>query len=258
VRQGISSFYYFSSLVHKAVCRDKAWQRKDVQNVTLRQIYFGGFEALKLISVLAVIFGYVLVSKSSHPILMFGNSEIVSPLMLGLLMRDIAPLLTIFVVISRSVTSVASELSAMKSSGEVEALKASGVSPLQYLVVPRVIGGALSTFFLAIHFVFLSLFTGALISSFNNSFNWVSFVHVIFSSVNAAYIFLFVLKTLILGAFIFLLACFFGLRVKGVSFEIPQATNRAVMNSFLAALSTQLLLSLFYYLALYMLKTGAL
>ncbi len=242
-----SALFSFLKSVLYAFSSDRPLRRHDVRRVISRQIYFTGFEALRLLSLFAVILGLLAITQSVTQLKKWGGSEALGPILVAVFLRELGPLITILIVTARSVTAVTSELASMRASGEIDSLRASGVSPLSYLVIPRVIGGALSTFFLALHFVAIALFVGFLALQLFVEVSVEKYFLAFFSSINTVDIFLFTVKTLGLGWVVFLVACFAGLRTAGTNYEIPQATTRAVMWSFMMALSLQVFFSALYY-----------
>ena len=89
------------------------------------------------------------------------NAYISGRIMVWLAVREIAPLFTAILVVARSGTAITSELAQMKIGGEIEALERMGIPVSQYLVLPRVLGVALSLIFLAVYFAFGTILGGA-------------------------------------------------------------------------------------------------
>jgi phospholipid/cholesterol/gamma-HCH transport system permease protein len=250
VKDFIWDFWRFLYSVVASVRRDQPLHRKDVREVTLRQVRFGGQQGLRLIAMAALILGLATVAQSATQLQKLGGVDILAPLLVGVFIRDLGPLVTVLIVVSRSVSAVASELASMKANGEIDALKGVGVSPLSYLVVPRIIGGAFSIFFLGIHFLWISLTTGFVFSRLFVNIPLFKFFQDLLVSVTPLDFTIFFLKTFGLGIIVFALACYSGLRTRGSSFEIPIATTGAVVHSFIFAFAFQILISSFYYLTL--------
>ncbi len=225
--------------------------------MTVRQVRFGGQQGFRLIAMAALILGLATVAQSVTQLQKLGGVDVLAPLLVGVFVRDLGPLVTVLIVVSRSVSAVASELAAMKANGEIDALKGVGVSPLSYLVVPRILGGALSIFFLAIHFLWISLTTGFIFSRVFVNIPIEKFFQDLLMTVSPLDFAIFTMKTFGLGMIVFALACYSGLRTRGTSFEIPQATTGAVVRSFIFAFGFQIVISSFYYLALLSGRNGA-
>ncbi|MEO5667601.1 MAG: ABC transporter permease [Bdellovibrionota bacterium] len=243
---------FFASFVEElfsSVARDRVLSRGDIRRVVARQVKFTGQQAFRLVAIAAVFVGGMTVAQSAAQLQRWGGSQALGPLLVGVIFRDLGPLLTALIVISRSVSAVASELSSMKSNGEIEMLKASGISPLSYLVFPRVAGGAIAILFLTMHFVWIALAAGFVAAQFFVVLPWSRFLSDLLGAVGPTDIFIFFVKTLGTGFIVFSLACFYGLRISGRNYEIPQATTQAVVASFLMAFGLQICLSITYYLS---------
>lgn len=244
----IKALWAFMISVIHAWKLDSPLSHKDVQMVIYRQIYFTGAQALRLIALFAAIIGVLTVSQSAAQLQRFGGGDAIGPILIAAIVRELGPLVTVLIVTARSVTAVASELSSMNSNGEIDALRVSGVSPLSYLVVPRIIGGAISTLILGMHFVWIALLVGFISSQLIIDIPFAKFSSSITSSLTLVDLLIFFVKTFFLGFIIFLAAAFSGMRTTGASYEIPVATTRAVMWSFMTALAFQIFVSGLYYL----------
>ena len=241
------AFISFLTSVWKALLQDKPLARHDVRRVILRQIFFTGLQAFRLVAVGALLLGIVTVAQSASQLQRLGGSDVMGSILVATFIRELGPLLVVVVVVARSVSAVASELSAMKSNGEIDGLRATGVSPLSYLVVSRVISGAVSTLLLGMHFVWMAIAVGFVTAQLFIEMPWDRYINGITSTLAPVDLMIFFLKTFMLGLFVFLLACFCGLRTSGASFEIPQATTKAVVWSFTFCFCAQVLISGIYY-----------
>ena len=245
-----SFFAFFNSYfweIIRASKADKIFQRRDIRTVIIRQLKFTGAQSYRLVGIAALFVGVMTVAQGTAQLTRFGGGNALGPILVGAIIRELAPLLTTLIIVSRSVSAVASELSSMKANGEIELLHSVGVSPLSYLVVPRVLGGAFSVFLLSIHFVAVALISGYLFGQFFVKMPLSKFVLDILHTLSMADVGVFVVKSLGAGFGIFLLATFVGLRTSGKSYEVPQATTQAVVYAFLVTFAFQLATSIFYY-----------
>ena len=238
----------------ESLCRawrvDRPLRHVDVQQVILRQIYFTGMQALRLVALAAIALSFFTVMQSGGQLKKLGGADAIGDLLVAAFVRELGPFVTLIVVVARSVSAVASELAAMKANGEIEGLRSAGVSPMSYLVVPRIVGGALSTVLLAMHFVWISFGVGFLVAQMFIDMNFTRYIDNVFAALAPADIFIFVIKTFVLGLLIFFLACYCGLRTSGASYEIPQATTKAVVWSFMTCFVVQGIVSAGYYLVI--------
>jgi phospholipid/cholesterol/gamma-HCH transport system permease protein len=229
---------------------DKPLRHHDVQQVIFRQIYFTGAQAFRLVAISSVLLSAFTVTQSGAQLQRLGGADALGGLLVAAFLRELGPLVTLIVVVARSVSAVASELSSMKANGEIDGLRAAGVSPMSYLVVPRLLGGALSTMLLAMHFVWIAFAVGFFVAQGYIDMSFGRYVENILSMVAPVDLLVFFLKTFTLGLAVFFMACYCGLRTSGTSFEIPQATTKAVVWSFMVCFGMQALISGVYYLVI--------
>jgi len=137
----------------------------------------------------------------------------------------------------------------MRVTGETHVLDAQGVDPFIYLVMPRVVGAAVSVFCLTVIFIMAAVFSGFLsgiLLGANTGDPWL-FLHSVFGALTPADIFNLVAKTLIPGALMGTICCVEGLKIRGMSTEVPQAASRAVVKSIMALFITSALVSILMY-----------
>ena len=235
--------------VLQAAVKPRHWPRP-VRNVLARQILFTGYEAARFVTFIALLVGLSVVLQAQVFLRKFGQSDLLGPILVMVLIREIGPLLTNFVVIGRSGTAMATEMASMKVNGEVRVLDAQGLDPFLYLVLPRVLGAALSIFCLTVIFVSvasLSGFASGLLLGAQTGGPTV-FLDSFFSSMTKADVINLLIKSFVPGLLTGVICCTEGLSVQGAATEVPQAASRAVVRSMIALFVTSALVSLVTYL----------
>ncbi len=235
--------------VARTACRRSTWPRT-VRNVLARQILFTGFEASRFVSLLAFAVGISIVVQTQVFLSKVGQSELLGPVLVMVVVREVGPLLVNFVIIGRSGTAIATELGNMNISGEVRVLDAQGLDPFTYLVVPRVVGAAVSIFCLTIVFIVVSFFSGWLSGVLlgANPGSPGLFTMSVFKAVQPADVFNLLIKTFIPGAVTGAICCTEGLSVSTAVTEVPQAATRAVVRSTAALFIISAIVSLVTYM----------
>ena len=247
--EGIAYLLAVAWSVLAAAVQRRHWPRP-VRNVLARQVLFTGYEATRFVSLIALLVGLSVVLQAQVFLRKFGQSALLGPIMVMVLIRELGPLLTNFVVIGRSGTAMATEMANMKVNGEVKLLDAQGLDPFLYLVMPRALGAAISIFCLTVIFIavaFLSGFTSGLLMGAQTGGPGV-FVDSVFSSVTQADVLNLLIKSFVPGLLTGVICCTEGLSVQGAITEVPQATTRALVRSTGALFITSALVSLATYL----------
>src|SRR4051812_22237458 len=197
-------------LSFRAAFFDQAQGLRTVFSVVSAQIYFTGYQALPLISVLAIASGSIVILQTSSNLSLLGGGAMLGDLMVGIIVRELAPLLTALIVIARSGTAVASDLGNMRVNREIEALEAMGIHPLSYVVFPRLAGGIISVVCLAVYFVLVACFGGFLVNMVLRDMQFEFFADSLARAFTSADVGLFFLKNTFSGAIIFMISCYQG------------------------------------------------
>jgi phospholipid/cholesterol/gamma-HCH transport system permease protein len=222
-------------------------RRRPVLSVYLRQVYFSGLEAVRIIMAMALIIGTVIIAQIAS--IAGGNSGFLAgKLMTWIIVRELGPLLVAIIVIARSGTAVAAELSQMKIGGELESLSILGIPIGVYLVMPRILGIATALVMLTIYFEVTALLGGFLVASLGWRVPFELYQQGIFSVLTLGGVLASLVKSALFGLVIASVCCRNGLSVGRSVTQIPQATTRAVMQSLLLILLLDGLMSLGYLL----------
>ncbi len=232
----------------RATFFDQAQGLRTIISVVSAQIYFTGFQALPLISALALGAGGIVVLQFNAQLTYFGNAAYIGDLMVILIVREIGPIFTALLVVARSGTAVASEIGSMRVNKEIEALETMGINPLSYIVFPRIIGGVISVLCLAFYFDVIAVFGGYFVTRIIQDMPFSFYTEAIAQAFAAEDVFLYFLKNTFSGMIIFVVCCYQGLLVKQSPHEIPQVTTKAVINSIIFVLIFNILTSALFYL----------
>jgi phospholipid/cholesterol/gamma-HCH transport system permease protein len=213
------------------------------------QIYFTGFQALPLISVLALASGSIVILQASSNLSLLGGGAMLGDLMVVIIVRELAPLLTALIVIARSGTAVASEIGNMRVNREIEALECMGIHPLSYVVFPRLLGGIVSVVCLAVYFVLVACLGGFLVNTILHDIQFAFFADSLARAFSSADVGLFFMKNIFSGAIIFMISCYQGFLVKQGPHEVPQVTTKAVVNSVIYVVAFNMTVTMLFYLS---------
>lgn len=212
------------------------------------QIYFTGYQALPLITFMALGCGALVAFQSTMQVTLLGDVNLVGNFMITVIVREIGPLLTALFVIARSGTAVASELGAMRVNKEIQALQTMGINPLSFIVFPRLVGGIISVMCLAFYFMLFAMVGGFLLCHFLQNIPLEVYVNSLARAFAIGDLWIFIFKNMFSGTTIFLISCYQGLQVKNSLHEIPQVTTLAVVRSVIYVLGFNIIVSFLFYL----------
>ena len=144
--------------------RSAASLPRNARNLSWRslfmQVRFTAVDAMPIIAGLALLIGALVIAQAHAQAVRFGVSEALGQLLATVIVRELGPLFAAIIVVARSGTAIASELATARVMGEVTALEALGVDPVQYMVLPRLIGAAISVALLAMYFDAIAILGG--------------------------------------------------------------------------------------------------
>jgi phospholipid/cholesterol/gamma-HCH transport system permease protein len=121
-----------------AVARARSGPLRVRWRQALQHVQTAGFEALPTAALLSFFVGVVIAYQGSRLFLPFGSGILVVDLVGLAMLRELSPLLTALIVAGRSGSAYAAQIGAMKMTGEIDSLRAVGISPIEVLVLPRI------------------------------------------------------------------------------------------------------------------------
>ena len=178
-----------------------------------------------------------------------GQIDLVRRFLVLVLVCEIAPVLVNIIILGRSGMAIIAELGAMNSSGQVRALDAQGIDPLTYVVMPRVVGIAISAFCLTSLFLVISLGGGYCFSWFVGHTNVapLAFANAVLQSMGVRELLAVLLKSLLPGLMTGLICCVQGLSITSISTGIAEALPRAFIRCMVALSVTSVMISFILY-----------
>jgi phospholipid/cholesterol/gamma-HCH transport system permease protein len=218
--------------------------------ILVMQILFTFVEALGVSSLLALGIGAAVNVIGLPYLAMISRQELIYPLLIIIITRELGPLLTAFIIIARSATAIATEIAGMVVSHEVEAYVSIGVDPIEYLAVPRFLGVTISLMLLNIYFSVFGLAGSFIVVQIFSNLPADYYFTNLLTNLTVQDILISLLKSLSFGMIISIVAITEGLAVERASTEVPIAGLRAVSNAFAGCIVVDILLIAMYYMVL--------
>lgn len=211
------------------------------------QIAKAGLGIFAMIAFIAGALGFVVIGQIVYLMSHFGAQNYIGMVMDIVIARELGPLLAALLVLARSGTANVVDLGTARAQNEVEALEALAIDPIHYLVVPRVIGLALSVFALTVYLILIALVSGYLfaflqdvpltpgeyVSQLAGNWIWQDFI-------------VLALKTVWFGILIAVITCYEGLAQPLYLEDVSRATNRAVAKCVIAIVLADALFIIVY------------
>ena len=230
--------------------------KTDTRNIIL-QTFFTGVEIFPILFVVATLFGTVVIIEVITLMGKVGFSDVVGGLMVVVIIRELGPILTAFLIAGRSGSSLTTYIGGMVIDSEVDALATMGVDPVRYLVMPGLIGGSIATFIMTIIFSSSAIGAGFLMTkiaialtgnAINLQLTWEYLSTEILKAMTFTDFIFIVVKPLVFGCIITTNACYQAMNIPRDIRQVPKATGKSVIQSFFYIVCADVFLSLFYFL----------
>lgn len=215
--------------------------------VILNQLKFTGLQALPFLTFVSAASSALIVIQVLNQASKVGFESILGTVFVAALIRELGPLLTAVVVIGRSGTAIAAELSTNRVTEEITALETMGIDPLHYVVFPRLVGVALATMCLVVYFDAVAIIFGYLAAQLTTSMSLGTYLQYIVDQATIADFWVTGLKGFLFGIIIALLPSFHGLIVRGAPTDVPKATTRAVVECLAMVFLVSAVISVIFY-----------
>ncbi|MDB4944169.1 MAG: transporter permease protein [Labilithrix sp.] len=150
------------------------------------------------------------------------------------LSRELAPVLAAVVVTARAGSTMASELGNMRVTEQIDAITTMGVSPVQYLVVPRVLATTLVLPLLALCFAIAGMFGAWIVAVLWQGIDPGVFFERIQTFVKWEDIRMLLVKAALFGVIVSTICCKKGFFASGGARGVGEATAKAVVASIVA------------------------
>jgi phospholipid/cholesterol/gamma-HCH transport system permease protein len=223
--------------------------RGEAFRVIARQILFTGVDALPVVSGIALMLGVIIITQAGTQLPKIGAGGMVGNLIVVVVIRELGPLLTAFIVVGRSGTAITTELGNMRVAREVTALELMGIRVTRFIVMPRMVGMVFSMICLTLYFDVVSVLGGFFVARAVLTVPFDAFADGITQSLSFVDVMITLSKGAIFGTAVAAICSHHGLSVKASYTEVPQQATRAMINSLTICLLLDIVLTVSAYFA---------
>lgn len=218
--------------------------------LTIRQIYFAGVLSIVIIAVSGLFVGMVLGLQGYTTLAKFKSADALGAVVALALLRELGPVLAAILFASSAGSAMTSEIGLMKTTEQLEAMSVMAVNPIARVVAPRFWAGVLSMPLLAAIFNATGIFGGYLVGVVSLGLDSGIFWSQMQANVDFQYdIINGLIKALIFGVAVTLIAVFQGYHSKSTPEGVLRATTSTVVISALTILALDFILTAFMFTA---------
>lgn len=226
--------------------RDKRG-RKIVNRVLTMQIYFTANLALKTVGIVALALGSVTVLQLFTQLAKVGALGMVGTILNIVIIRELGPVITAFLVIARSGSAIAVEIATMNINDEMGAIEMTGIDTLKMIVFPRIMGMVISFVLLTIFFDAVGLIGGFLVGNIMGGITFDMFMSFVMNSITFADVAAGIVKSAVFGLFIPAIAIYHGFQAVTAT-QVPQVATKAVVSSITMMFILNVIITVIFYL----------
>jgi phospholipid/cholesterol/gamma-HCH transport system permease protein len=196
-----------------------------------------GVEALPIVTLISFLVGTILAFVGAVQLEQFGAQIYVANLVGVAMVREMGAMMTGIVMAGRTGAAYAAALGSMKVNQEIDALSTMGISPLEFLVVPRMIALAAMMPLLCLYSDAVGILGGAAVGIGGLGLSPVTYYQYTQWAVTLSDLFGGIVKACVYGILIALFGCLRGMQSGSSSSAVGEATTRAVVSSIVAIIS---------------------
>lgn len=225
----------------------KRGRRLAWRNLTF-QLYRVGVKSIGVVMLVTFSIGAIL-SLLIVPILEeYGAGEQIATIISIAFFRELGPLVGAIVLTGFAGASIAAELGTMAVNEELKALRSHAISPVRFLVVPRVLAAMIMTTCLALLSSIMGVIGGMLTTRLVLDMPYATYIDLSLAAAEITDIITGLAKAAVFGLLIGTLACKLGLAVRGGASAVGTATTRTVVISIVALTLVDLGFNVVFYM----------
>ncbi len=196
---------------------------------TLLVIQQCGPEALGIVALINFLIGLILAFVGATELTQFGASIYTADLVAVATVREMACIMTGIIICGRTGAAFAAQLGTMKVNQEIEAFQTFGISPFEFLVLPRMLALILMMPLLCLFADLISIAGGFLVSTLMLDLSPVVYIHRTLASIRLSGFLLGIFKGGFFGVLVALTGCLRGMQCGTNAAAVGQATTSAVV-----------------------------
>jgi len=198
-------------------------------NATVQRFEVVGVTALGIIGLMSFLIGIVIAQQGAVQLRQFGAEVYTINLVGRLSLRELGVLMTAIMVAGRSGSAFAAQLGTMKLTEEIDAMRTIGVSPMEALVLPRVMSAVMMMPLLGFYAALASIIGGGILCWATLGIPPITFFQRIREVVPITDVYVGLVKAPVFGAIVAMAGCFQGMNVEADAEQVGQRTTAAVV-----------------------------
>ena len=215
-------------------------------NAVVQRFDVVGVRALGIIGLMSFLIGIVIAQQGAVQLAQFGAEVYTINLIGRITVRELGVLMTAIMVAGRSGSAFAAQIGTMKITEEIDAMRTIGVSPVEALVLPRMMAAILMMPLLAFWAMLTALLGGGIFVWLDLSIPPLTYIQRLQEVIPMTDLWIALIKAPVFGFIIALAGCFQGMLVQGNSEEVGSRTTNAVVQSIFLVIVLDAVFAVFF------------
>ena len=215
-------------------------------NAVVQRFDVVGVRALGIIGLMSFLIGIVIAQQGSVQLAQFGAEVYTINLIGRITIRELGTLMTAIMVAGRSGSAFAAQLGTMKITEEIDAMRTIGVSPIEALVIPRMIAAVIMMPLLSFWAMLMALLGGGIFVWLSLGIPPLTYIQRLQEVIPMTDMWVGLIKAPVFGFIIALAGCFQGMLVQGNSEEVGYRTTNAVVQSIFLVIVLDAIFAVFF------------
>jgi phospholipid/cholesterol/gamma-HCH transport system permease protein len=212
----------------------------------LQEIYQIGVKSTLIVMLTGAFTGMVMALQGYYTLKQYGSEGALGSAVALSLIREMGPVLTGIMVSARAGSAVTAEIGIMRITEQLDALDTMAVNPIQYVVMPKLLAGVISVPLLTAIFDVVGILGGYLVGVVLLGVSSGSYFSSMAQSVVPLDVNGGIVKSLVFGLTIILVACYKGYHTGPGAEGVSRATNQTVVLSAVLVLAWDYVLTSFF------------
>ena len=201
------------------------FRRSDLMQI----IYDSGAAALPIVTLISFLVGLILAFVGAVQLKQFGAQIYVADLVGIAMAREMGALMTAIIMSGRTGAAFAAQLGTMQVNEEIDALSTFGLSPMEFLVLPRMLALSLMMPLLCIYGDLLGIFGGAVVGVGMLDLTVTEYVHETLAGVSIMDFGVGIVKSAVFGVLVAVSGCLRGMQCGRSASAVGMAATSAVV-----------------------------
>jgi phospholipid/cholesterol/gamma-HCH transport system permease protein len=215
-------------------------------NAVVQRFDVVGVRALGIIGLMSFLIGIVIAQQGSVQLAQFGADVYTINLIGRITVRELGTLMTAIMVAGRSGSAFAAQIGTMKITEEIDAMRTIGVSPIEALVIPRMIAAVIMMPLLSFWAMLMALLGGGIFVWLSLKIPPLTYIQRLQDVIPKTDLWVGLIKAPVFGFIIALAGCFQGMLVQGNSEEVGTRTTNAVVQSIFLVIVLDAVFAVFF------------